>query len=256
MGAVFYICPMHPQQLEIKDFTYDLPDERIARYPLAERDLSKLLVYRRGEITESVYRHLADYLPEKSMLVFNNTKVIPARIFFKNAQGAEIEILCLEPAGEMDMATAMHQKGAALWQCMVGRANKWKEKVIEISGSDFKMSAEITAKNKDGFVVQFEWLPEALTFAEVLDKTGMMPIPPYLHRESEEIDVQRYQTVYAKSEGSVAAPTAGLHFTETVFQSLKEKNISVEYLTLHVGAGTFKPVRSRLPSAGTRCMLK
>jgi S-adenosylmethionine:tRNA ribosyltransferase-isomerase len=237
---------MIPQKLQIKDFTYELPDERIARYPLAERDLSKLLVYNKGEIKEDVYRNISNYLPEKSMLVFNNTRVIPARLFFKNANGAEIEILCLEPALQMDMAAAMRQTGGALWQCMVGRASKWKEKVIELNTPGFKITAEIAAKNKDGFVVQFAWLPEELTFAEILDKAGMMPIPPYLHRESEEIDAQRYQTVYAKTKGSVAAPTAGLHFTESIFKSLGGKNISAEYLTLHVGAELLSRLKAKL----------
>ena len=235
---------MKPQELEIKDFTYELPDERIARYPLPERDLSKLLVYNKGVITEDIYRHIAQYLPEKSMLFFNHTKVIPARLFFENTKGAAIEILCLEPAGAMDMHSAMHQKGSALWQCMIGRASKWKEKALELTGEGFKLSAEIADRNKDAFIVQFSWEPAQLTFAEVLDKAGNMPIPPYLKREPEELDDERYQTVYAKHRGSVAAPTAGLHFTDRVFDALRGRHISTEYLTLHVGAGTFKPVKS------------
>jgi S-adenosylmethionine:tRNA ribosyltransferase-isomerase len=235
---------MNPQELQIKDFTYQLPDERIARYPLAERDLSKLLVYNRGEIKEDVYKNISEYLAPRSTLVFNNTRVIPARLFFKNAHGALIEILCLEPAGATDMATAMAQTGEAEWQCMVGRASKWKEKTLELNVPGLNLNAQITAQNKDGFAIKFNWQPVSLTFAEVLEKAGTMPIPPYLHRESEPIDAVRYQTVYAQRRGSVAAPTAGLHFTDAVFRLLADKDIDVEYLTLHVGAGTFKPVKS------------
>ncbi|HLP21476.1 MAG TPA: S-adenosylmethionine:tRNA ribosyltransferase-isomerase [Chitinophagales bacterium] len=235
---------MHPKELQIKDFTYDLPEERIARYPLAERDLSKLLIYSNGQIAEDVYKNVSEHIPAKSLLVFNNTRVIPARLFFKSATGAKIEIFCLEPAGETDLVSVMGRTKCVRWNCLVGRASKWKEKVLHHKTNDFTLSAEIIERTSDAFVIEFSWQPEALTFAEILDKTGMMPIPPYLKRDSEELDLSRYQTVYAKYEGSVAAPTAGLHFTKAIFNSLQAKNITSAEVTLHVGAGTFKPVKS------------
>lgn len=236
---------MHPKELEIKNFTYTLPEERIARFPMPERDLSKLLVYTQGEIRESIYRNIDEFIPKNSLLVFNNTKVIQARLLFPNSTGAKIEIFCLEPAEEnTEMASVMSRKGNVRWKCLVGRAAKWKEKILQHQSNNFTLSAKITERNTDTFIIEFSWQPEHFTFAEILDKTGMMPIPPYLKRESAEVDESRYQTVYAKHKGSVAAPTAGLHFTETIFQKLKAKNISVEEITLHVGAGTFKPVKS------------
>ncbi|HLP53166.1 MAG TPA: S-adenosylmethionine:tRNA ribosyltransferase-isomerase [Chitinophagales bacterium] len=235
---------MHPKELQIKDFTYDLPDERIARYPLAERDLSKLLIYNHGQITEDTYKNISEHIPANSLLVFNNTRVIPARLFFKNATGAKIELFCLEPAGETDLVSVMSRTKSVRWNCLIGRASKWKEKQLQHKDADFILSAEIIERTSDSFVVEFAWQPEALTFAEILDKTGMMPIPPYLKRESEELDLNRYQTVYAKQEGSVAAPTAGLHFTKAIFSALQVKNIATAEVTLHVGAGTFKPVKS------------
>lgn len=236
---------MHPRELQIKNFTYDLPENKIAKYPLAERDLSKLLIYRDGKISEDVYRNIAEHIPENSLLVFNNTKVIHARLFFKSATGAKIEIFCLERAEEnKEFASVMSKQKSVRWHCMVGRASKWKEKILEHSTADFILTAEIVERTSDAFIIEFAWTPEQLSFAEILDKSGMMPIPPYLKRDSEEIDLKRYQTVYAKHEGSVAAPTAGLHFTEAIFEKLKAKNISKEEVTLHVGAGTFKPVKS------------
>ena len=236
-----------------------MPDERIAKYPLAERDLSKLLIYKRGQISQDIYRNLSQHIPPNSLLVFNNTRVIPARLFFKNATGAKIEIFCLDPAlvspfvssrpgregdGRGDMASAMSQTGSARWNCLIGRANKWKEKQLKLEVADFTLTAEMVSRTTDSFVVEFTWQPAHYTFAEILDKTGMMPIPPYLRRESEEVDQLRYQTVYAAQKGSVAAPTAGLHFTEEVMNSLKAKSIQSAYVTLHVGAGTFKPVKA------------
>ncbi len=235
---------IHPKDLQIKDFTYELPAELIAHYPLAERDLSKLLVYRKGNITEDTYKNISSYIPEGSMLVFNNTRVIPARMFFKTATGAKVEVFCLEPAEQTDLVAVMSSRGSIRWNCMIGRASKWKEKVLHHTTETFTLNAELVNRTSDAFVVEFTWQPATLTFAEILDKTGMMPIPPYLKRESEEIDLARYQTVYAKYEGSVAAPTAGLHFTNAVFNALQAKNISRAEVTLHVGAGTFKPVKS------------
>jgi S-adenosylmethionine:tRNA ribosyltransferase-isomerase len=247
---------MHPKNLSITDFTYNLPEERIAKYPLPGRDLSKLLIYKDGQISEDIYRNLAQHIPPNSLLVFNNTKVIPARIFFKNATGAKIEIFCLAPAplpspkGETkaletgDMASAMSQTGSARWNCLIGRANKWKEKQITLTVNDFTLTAEIVSRTADSFVVEFTWQPAHYTFAEILDKIGMMPIPPYLRRDAGEIDQHRYQTVYALQKGSVAAPTAGLHFTPQVLEALKNNGVQSTYVTLHVGAGTFKPVKA------------
>jgi S-adenosylmethionine:tRNA ribosyltransferase-isomerase len=236
---------MHPREIHISDYTYNLPEEKIAHYPLPERDASKLLVYQNGTIAESVYKNIADFLPENSLLVFNNTKVIHARLFFENANGGKVEVFCLEPLeANTEMASVMSRMKTIRWKCLVGRASKWKEKVLRKSVENFELTAEIVDRTNDTFVVEFNWQPEHLTFAEILDKAGMMPIPPYLHRNSNEVDLTRYQTVYAKHEGSVAAPTAGLHFTEAVFESLKKKDIETAEVTLHVGAGTFKPVKS------------
>ncbi len=236
---------MHPKNIQIRDFTYDLPDKKIAKYPLAERDLSKLLIYRDEKIEENIYRNISEYIPENSLLIFNNTKVIQARLFFQNSTGAKIEIFCLEPAEEnAEMASVMSRKKSVRWNCLVGKASKWKEKILEHKTDSFNLTAEIVERTSDAFVIEFTWTPEELSFAEILDRTGMMPIPPYLKRVCEEIDLIRYQTVYAKHEGSVAAPTAGLHFTESIFEKLKAKNISKAEVTLHVGAGTFKPVKS------------
>lgn len=235
----------HPSQIRIEDYTYTLPDERIAKYPLAERDQSKLLVYQQGNISEDVYTNLANYLPQNALLVFNNTKVVHARIFFETHTSAKVEIFCLEPYGEhKEMASAMSAKGTATWKCMVGRASKWKDKVLTKQIGDITLTAELVERIPDAFVVQFAWQPQQLSFAEVIDKAGVMPIPPYLKRTADDTDAERYQTVFAKYEGSVAAPTSGLHFTQRVFDSLQAKNISREEVTLHVGAGTFKPVKS------------
>lgn len=235
---------MHPREIQIADYTYELPDERIAHYPLQERDASKLLVYKDGEITENLYKNIGDYIPENSLLVFNNTKVIHARLFFENANGGKVEIFCLEPLDNTEMASAMGRIKTARWKCLVGRASKWKEKVLKKQVGDFELTVEMVDRAADAFVVEFSWQPEHLTFAEVIDKAGVMPIPPYLHRTADWVDDTRYQTVYAKHEGSVAAPTAGLHFTEGILLALKQKGVETEEVTLHVGAGTFKPVKA------------
>ncbi len=230
--------------VNMKDFTYDLPESKIAQYPLQERDASKLLVYRNGEILDETYRNLYEYIPENSLLIFNNSKVIPARLIFTTSTGAKIEIFCLEPANEnSEIASAMQQQGTVLWKCLVGRLAKWKEPVISLQTDNFTLFATLVEKTNNGFIIKFNWQPETLSFAGILEQFGAMPIPNYLKRKDEIIDTTRYQTVYAEQKGSVAAPTAGLHFTEHVFLQLKSKNIQTEYITLHVGAGTFKPVK-------------
>lgn len=238
---------MHPSQLRIEDFTYRLPDEQIAKYPLPERDSSRLLIYDAGIIKEDTYRHIAGHIPPDSLLVFNQTKVVYARLLFKKDTGSTIEVFCLEPHAQYpELQTALLQKRKVWWNCMVGGASKWKHgMVLNIAHDDptFTVSATIVDKQPGYFTIELTWDAD-LTFAEVLHYTGKVPLPPYLHREAEAGDEATYQTIYAKDEGSVAAPTAGLHFTDAVFESLSPKGISKDFVTLHVGAGTFKPVKS------------
>lgn len=236
---------MKAQEFEIKNFTYVLPESRIAKYPLPERDLSKLLVYRNGNISADIYRNIDNYISEKSIFIFNNTKVIQARLHFKNSTGGRIEIFCLEPSEEnSEPSSAMIKKKSVEWECLIGRVDKWKEKIISLKTENFSLNAEIVKRNGNLFTIKFSWQPDNFSFAEILEHVGEMPIPPYLKRAAAEIDISRYQTVYAAQQGSVAAPTAGLHFTEQIFEKLKSKNATVDYVTLHVGAGTFKPVKS------------
>jgi S-adenosylmethionine:tRNA ribosyltransferase-isomerase len=233
------------QEVQIKDFTYDLPNDRIAKYPLESRDLSKLLVYQKGNITEDIYKNLDQHISENALFIFNNSKVIQARLHFKNVKGDAIEIFCLEPSGEdAEPSSAMIKKQSVAWECLIGRLDRWKEDQIFIKTNDCSLQAEIVKRNGNLFTVQFSWQPADLCFAEVLEKVGNIPIPPYLKRESEAIDKSRYQTVYATQEGSVAAPTAGLHFTNDIFEKLNSKEALIDYVTLHVSAGTFKPVKS------------
>ncbi len=241
---------MNPRYLSIAAFTYDLPEEKIARYPLEKRDASKLLVYKSGAISSSNYSNLADHLPNDAFLVFNNTKVVEARLLFKKPTGGVVEIFCLEPHDQYsDITTAMLQKGEVYWKCLVGGASKWKhgmklEKTVEYNGSNIVIEAGIEERQNDCFVIKMTWQPTELAFAELLHATGIIPLPPYLNREAESDDNNRYQTVYAKFDGSVAAPTAGLHFTDEVFAQFNNKGIQSTFVTLHVGAGTFKPVKS------------
>ena len=238
---------MHPKELKIDEFTYSLPDDRIAKYPLAERDASKLAIWKDGVITEDTYRNIAVHIPAGTLLVFNQTKVVHARLLFKKTTGSTREVFCLAPAAQYtDIQTAMLQKGSVQWECLVGGAAKWKDgMVLAQAHTDpaFTLFATIAERNPTSFILSLSWDAD-LTFAEVLHYAGKVPLPPYLHREADATDDDRYQTTYAKDEGSVAAPTAGLHFTETILQSLAAKNISAAYVTLHVGAGTFRPVKS------------
>jgi S-adenosylmethionine:tRNA ribosyltransferase-isomerase len=237
-----------PASLSIADYSYDLPDERIAKYPLADRDTSKLLIYRNGQITHQVFNNLPDLLSANDCLVFNDTKVIHARLQFQRATGARIEIFCLEPVEPREVTEAFSAKGKSTWKAMVGNAKRWKDgevlyRTITTESGTYDLNVRLISRETDAFIVQFNWDSEH-TFSEVLDQIGILPLPPYLNRDTEAEDEERYQTVYAQADGSVAAPTAGLHFTQQVFDSLKAKQIQSAFVTLHVGAGTFKPVKS------------
>lgn len=237
-----------PKHIRISEYNYPLPDERIAKFPLAERDQSKLLVYRKGEITETHFTALPDYLPAESLLVFNNTKVIQARLHFRKSTGALIEVFCLEPAQPNDYALNFQQTGHAAWLCMVGNLKKWKEgelsSELNIKGHAVTLKAHRGECHGTAHWVDFRWDNANVTFADILEGFGELPIPPYLNRETQESDKETYQTVYSKIKGSVAAPTAGLHFTPNVLNTLRNRGVALEELTLHVGAGTFKPVKS------------
>jgi S-adenosylmethionine:tRNA ribosyltransferase-isomerase len=239
-----------PRTLSIKDFSYSLPEVRIAKYPLPERDASKLLIYKKNEITEDIYRNITDHVPADSLFIFNDTKVVEARLLFQKPTGGVIEIFCLEPHEQYgDVTNAMMQQEVVLWKCLIGGASKWKhgqilEKKIIQPGNEFILKATYIEKQTDSFVVELSWNHPLLSFAEVLHQAGAIPLPPYIKRNAEPIDAERYQTIYANQDGSVAAPTAGLHFTNHVFNKLKAKNIHKDFVTLHVGAGTFKPVKS------------
>jgi len=236
-----------PQDIVIADYTYDLPSDRIAFHPLAERDASRLLIYRGGVIDEDIYRNIAAYLPTESLLVFNNTKVVEARIEFRKPTGARIEIFCLEPPPEYGgVANALAQAGRVNWRCLIGGASKWKPgQVLRKEMPDgLVLEARYIEKEGDSFLIALSWTPAELSFAELLHQAGFIPLPPYIHRPAEAADSRRYQTIYAQQDGSVAAPTAGLHFTEAIFQSLAAAKIHHDFVTLHVGAGTFLPVKS------------
>ena len=236
------------KHIKISEFNYPLPDERIAKFPLSVRDESKLLVYRQGEVSEDRFTSLPDYLEPGEMMVFNNTKVIQARLHFRKETGALIEVFCLEPIEPNDYVLSFQQAQKCSWLCMVGNLKKWKEgalkREVEVKGRTITLTATRGECRGTSHWIDFEWNDNTLTFADVLEAVGELPIPPYLNRETQESDKQTYQTVYSKIKGSVAAPTAGLHFTERVLKALDDKGIDREELTLHVGAGTFKPVKS------------
>ncbi len=235
------------RDIKISDFTYNLPDERIAKYPLPERDSSKLLTWKNGTIGEDTFSNCTTYLPENAQLVFNNTRVIHARLFFRKESGAKIEIFCLEPIQPADYQISFQETQKVSWKCMVGNSKKWKEGILKnafkIDGKSVVLSAEKKGQAGNSFEIEFSWTG-GNHFSEIIEHIGQLPIPPYLNRESEESDEETYQTVYAKIDGSVAAPTAGLHFTDAVINQLSVKNISTKEVTLHVGAGTFQPVKS------------
>lgn len=245
MKKVFVLDEL--KNIRIEDYTYDLPDERIAKFPLAERDASKLLIYNEGKIGEKRFPETNGILQAGQTLVFNNTKVIHARIFFKKPTGATIEIFCLEPYLPADYAQNFAARNTCEWVCMVGNLKKWKDGAIECvfehEGETCMLTAEKTEQQGGEVIVRFGWNLN-ISFSEVLEGCGRIPIPPYLNRESEDSDKIRYQTVYSREEGSVAAPTAGLHFSKKLLAELVEKGVHIQELTLHVGAGTFRPVKA------------
>ncbi|MFV0290513.1 MAG: S-adenosylmethionine:tRNA ribosyltransferase-isomerase [Mangrovibacterium sp.] len=230
------------------ELNYYLPDEHVAIRPLAERDLSKLLVWRDGQIEDAMFKSLVDYIPQDSLLVFNNTKVIRARLYFKKSTGAHIEIFCLDPHHPSDYQLVFQQRKSCVWNCMVGNLKKWKDEIltlqVNIGGEEVVFCAEKLVRKETAVQICFSWDNEKFDFATIIEAIGTLPIPPYLHRETEENDIERYQTVYSKEKGSVAAPTAGLHFTDEIFSKMSDKNIRRSEVTLHVGAGTFRPVQS------------
>lgn len=235
--------------IDISEFDYTLPSSRIAKYPLQNRDESKLLEISGKHFISRGFKELPEVLPQKSLLVFNNTKVVKARLLFKKSTGAQIEIFCLEPHQPNDAALAFQQAQSVEWQCMVGNLKKWKEGAISTEATTphgvLKVDATIVKKLSDAIIIRFEWKSSSVTFADLLESMGETPIPPYLERRAETIDGERYQTIYSKSDGSVAAPTAGLHFTENILDQITKKGMERVELTLHVGAGTFKPVKSK-----------
>ena len=237
------------KEIEIRDYNYELPDERIAKYPLAQRDHSKLLIYNHGEVGEDVFCNLPAHLPKGALMVFNNTRVMQARMHFHKDTGALIEIFLLEPAAPADYEQMFQTRSHCSWLCLVGNQKKWKEgkltRQLEIKGEGIEISAIRKGEQGTSQLIAFEWDNDQVSFAEVIDAAGELPIPPYLNRETEESDKTTYQTVYSKIKGSVAAPTAGLHFTPEVLNALDAHGIDREELTLHVGAGTFKPVKSQ-----------
>lgn len=245
---------METKHIHISDYNYDLPDSRIAKFPVSPRDTSKLLIYRHGEISDDIFYNLPKYLPQKSLMVFNNTKVIQARLHFRKETGALIEVFLMEPAAPTDYELMFQTRGECSWLCMVGNLKKWKEgslvRTFDVAGSTINFKATMrrdiidTKSGGTNYWVDFAWDNPQVSFAEILDAVGELPIPPYLNRETQDSDKTTYQTVYSKIKGSVAAPTAGLHFTDKVLAAIDAAGVRREELTLHVGAGTFKPVKS------------
>lgn len=239
---------LNPKHIKIQDFNYDLPDKRIAKFPLPVRDQSKLLLYQHGKVSEDIFTSLPSYINKGELMVFNNTKVIQARIHFRKETGALIEVFCLEPIEPADYALNFQQTEHAAWLCLIGNLKKWKGELLSremiVKGRLIKLTAERKEAVGTSQWVDFRWNNKKVTFADILEVFGELPIPPYLNRDTQESDKVTYQTVYSKIKGSVAAPTAGLHFTQRVLDALKEKGVDMEELTLHVGAGTFKPVKS------------
>ncbi|AMM50096.1 S-adenosylmethionine tRNA ribosyltransferase [Rufibacter sp. DG15C] len=241
----------HPRQISIADYTYDLPEERIAQFPLEVRDQSRLLVYQQGRMADAHFTDLANALPPHSLLVFNNTKVVQARLRFQKVTGGIIELFCLEPLEPIrEVQQAMQQTQSVVWKCLVGNNKRWREGRLEMplgpNPEDGILFAERLAPAEEGYAIRFSWTPAERTFAEVLEIAGLLPLPPYMNRDAAPEDQNRYQTIYADAAGAVAAPTAGLHFTPRVLEQLNQKKHQAAFVTLHVGAGTFKPVKSEV----------
>lgn len=236
-----------PRHIHISDYNYSLPTERIARYPLEQRDHSKLLVYNKGHISLHIFKDIAQFLPKDSLLIYNNTKVIQARLHFRKATGARIEVFCLEPHCPADYQQNFDQRNECEWQCLIGNSKKWKEGALrlelDINETTVTLQATKHGETETSVIIRFSW-NGGFSFAEILEAAGELPIPPYLNRDTEESDKETYQTVYSKIDGSVAAPTAGLHFTDDVFKTIDARHIERDEVTLHVGAGTFRPVKS------------
>jgi S-adenosylmethionine:tRNA ribosyltransferase-isomerase len=239
---------LNAKDISIKDYDYELPEERIARYPLADRDASKLLLYKGGKIQHTVFKNIHQELPPSSLLVFNNTRVIHARMYFELPNGSRLEILCLEPLSPSEYQLSFSSTQPVRWKCLIGGNRKWKQGVITksilVGERKLTLTATRVDRLEDSFEVRFEWDDPSVAFGELLASAGIIPLPPYLNREAEASDEGRYQTVYAKVQGSVAAPTAGLHFTEEVIKQLEQNGVQRLFTTLHVGAGTFKPVKA------------
>lgn len=239
-------------EIRIEDYNYCLPEERIAKYPLERRDMSKLLIYdSNGKISETIFREIPGLLPPDSIMVFNDTKVVPARLFFRKNTGARIQIFCLEPVNPSEYVSSFASIGSCTWKCVIGNAKRWKDDILSFdspegsSASGMNLKASLVSRSGETGVVRFSWETD-IPFSKVLELCGQVPIPPYLNRETEQIDIERYQTLYAHIRGSVAAPTAGLHFTQEVLKEISDKGVDMETICLHVGAGTFLPVKSSL----------
>lgn len=235
--------------IQIEDYNYKLPAERIAKFPLRERDQSKLLYCKQDRISEKKFSQIPDLLPPDSLLIFNETKVIRARLIFHKPTGAQIEIFCLEPVKPSnDFQIAFQQGSSVVWKCLVGNAKRWKEgelaTELDNNGQNIQLKARVVEKLSDSFLIEFSWDPTSITFSEIIEMNGLVPLPPYLNREAVESDKTRYQTIYAKYDGSVAAPTAGLHFTDSIITKIENIGVESDKVTLHVGAGTFRPVVS------------
>lgn len=234
---------MNTKEIHISEYNYALPEERIAKFPMTERDHSKLLIYNKGIVSEDMFYNLPQHLPTGALMVMNNTKVIQARIHFRKETGALIEVFLLEPSNPSDYELMFQSRERCTWYCLVGNLKKWKEGTLTLTHGQLTLTARHLGEHGTSQVVELEW-NSGQSFAEVIDAVGELPIPPYLNRKTEESDKTTYQTVYSKIKGSVAAPTAGLHFTERVLQDIDRRGIEREEVTLHVGAGTFKPVKS------------
>ena len=244
-------------EIRIEDYNYPLPDERIAKYPLSDRDASKLLHYADNQVVERAFKNISELIPEGSLMVFNDTKVVPARLHFQRETGAHIEIFCLEPVLPEEYVSMFAVTDRCRWKCIVGNVKRWKNDTLRLYNphndehiNEMALKADLIERDGETSVVEFSWADGA-PFSKVLEVCGTIPIPPYLNRDTEAIDLERYQTLYARYRGSVAAPTAGLHFTEDVLSAIRNKNVDIETVCLHVGAGTFLPVKSSLVSEHT-----